>query len=65
LGAEIFGLIVFIAFGAWWVVALPRSVIRFYEWFHRGAVKLPSPRVVRVIGAVWNTAARVAFEVIE
>ena len=41
------------AFGIWWM-ALPRSVIAFYAWFHRGRVKLPSPSGVRIAGAIWT-----------
>ena len=41
-----------IAFGLWWIL-LPNSVIRFYTWFHRGELKLPAVRGVRLAGAIW------------
>jgi hypothetical protein len=36
-------------FALWWIL-FPRSVIRFYTWFHRGRPELPSPKVIRWIG---------------
>jgi len=45
-----FGL--FLAFGLWWIF-FPQSVIRFYQWFHRGAVKMPNKSGVRLSGVVW------------
>jgi hypothetical protein len=47
----------FSSFGLWWAIA-PRSVIRFYAWFHqrrlkRKPVPMPSLLVVRISGIVW------------
>jgi succinate-acetate transporter protein len=50
--SEALAIAVFVSFGLWWVVA-PVSVIRFYNWFHRGLPRQPKPTVVRVIGALW------------
>jgi hypothetical protein len=36
----------------WWGT-FPVCVIRSYRWLHGGAVKLPSPRAVRVLGCAW------------
>ena len=52
--SDIAGLIAFAAFGLWWI-AFPRSVIRFYSWFHRGRIRLPRAAVVRVAGALYVT----------
>jgi hypothetical protein len=52
LGIALFG-----GFGLWLVVA-PRSVAAFYNWFHRGKVKMPRPGVIRVIGAAWIEVCR-------
>jgi hypothetical protein len=41
-----------IAFGLWFIL-FPRSVIRFYTWFHRGRVKMPEPFGVRLAGGIW------------
>jgi hypothetical protein len=41
-----------LAFGVWWIV-FPRSVIRFYTWFHRGRVAMPRPIGVRLAGFLW------------
>jgi hypothetical protein len=38
---------------ALWLILFPGSVIRFYTWFHRGRVELPSPGVIRWIGFGW------------
>jgi hypothetical protein len=46
------GSILAFAFGLWFVL-LPRSVIRFYTWFHGGSVKLPPPSGVRLAGGIW------------
>ena len=46
------GLIVFVGFGLWWVL-FPISVIRFYEWFHRGKASIPKPSIVRTAGVLW------------
>jgi hypothetical protein len=45
-------LAVFGGFGIWWVIA-PSSVIRFYEWFHRGALPGAKPKQVRLAGLFW------------
>jgi hypothetical protein len=49
-----------IAFGVWWI-AFPVSVVRFYQWFHGGAVKVPSPRIVRVLGGAWLLLVGIVF----
>ena len=36
-----------------WMVAFPGSFIRFYTWFHRGTVRLPEGRVIRLMGVLW------------
>ena len=36
-----------------WLLGFPNSVIRLHTWFHSGKVKMPSPLVIRIIGAVW------------
>jgi hypothetical protein len=46
------GTLAFAAFGAWWIV-LPRSVIRFYGWFHRGRLRAPSTVGIQIVGAFW------------
>ena len=40
-----------VSFGVWFVL-FPRSVIAFYDWFHRGKVVLPNPSVVRLVGTL-------------
>jgi hypothetical protein len=40
-------------FGLWWTF-FPKSVIKFYFWFHNGRVKMPKPIVIRVIGIFWT-----------
>jgi hypothetical protein len=40
------------AFGAWWII-FPRSVTRFYAWFHGGRVKIPSTLGIRMVGTLW------------
>ena len=50
--SDVVGASPFIAFGLWWLL-LPRSVVRFYAWFHRGKVRAPSIPAVRVLGALW------------
>ncbi len=42
----------FASFGLWWVI-LPQSVIRLYDRFHGGRVRLPSPFAIRCIGIGW------------
>ena len=48
----------FVAFGCWWLF-LPRSVVRFYKWFHgrrveeRWAKNPPSTSIVRLVGLFW------------
>jgi hypothetical protein len=41
-----------LVFGLWWLV-LPRSVVSFYGWFHKGRVKMPATFVVRLVGVFW------------
>ena len=50
--SDLLAAIVAVSFGLWWIV-LPATVIRFYTWFHRGAVRLPDTIGVRVAGALW------------
>jgi hypothetical protein len=53
---SVFGLM--LAFGIWWLV-LPKCVIRFYCWFHKGwfknhsGIKMPTLLGVRLCGALW------------
>ena len=55
------GWIASMGFGLWWV-AFPRSVIRFYSWFHRGRTSMPSrPSGVRLAGALWVTLVVVVW----
>jgi succinate-acetate transporter protein len=49
---DVVGASLFIAFGLWWLL-LPRSVVRFYAWLHRGKVRGPRIPAVRVLGALW------------
>jgi hypothetical protein len=46
------GLTLFVGFGLWWVL-FPNSVIRFYQWLHRGKVSVRKPLMIRVLGVVW------------
>jgi hypothetical protein len=41
-------------FGVWFL-AFPRSVIRFYTWFHRGKIAMPRTGGVMIAGAIWVT----------
>jgi succinate-acetate transporter protein len=50
--SDIFGFTLFVSFGLWWAV-FPRSVVRFYTWFHKGKMKMPRLAAIRVIGAAW------------
>ena len=50
--SDVVGAGLFIVFGLWWLV-LPRSVVRFYAWFHRGRWREPRIPAVRVLGALW------------
>ena len=43
---------VFVGLGVWWLV-FPRSVIRFYTWFHKGAVTMPGTFGIRLLGGLW------------
>ncbi len=49
---DYFGFGVAFIFGIW-LLLFPRSVVRFYSWFHRGAVKMPQTFGVRLSGAFW------------
>jgi succinate-acetate transporter protein len=49
---DYFGLIVFAAFGLWWVL-FPKSVVGFYRLFQKGKISSPKPVAIRVVGAVW------------
>ena len=50
--SDIGAIALFGGFGLWWVL-LPDSVVRFYRWFHRGQVKMPTPLIIRFIGIAW------------
>ena len=50
--SDIIGFVLFASFGLWWLL-LPRSVVRFYAWFHRGRYKPSALGVYRVVGALW------------
>jgi hypothetical protein len=47
------GIAMFGGFGLWWVL-FPKSVIRFYTWFHRGRISLAGTRewMIRLIGGL-------------
>jgi succinate-acetate transporter protein len=49
---DIVGMALFGSFGLWWAL-FPNATIRFYRWFHRGKVQIPSPRAIRFIGVGW------------
>jgi len=36
-----------------WFIAHPRSVIHAYKRFHGPELRMPSDRVVRVVGGTW------------
>jgi len=48
------GIAFFGGFGLWWVL-FPKSVIRFYTWFHRGRISLAGTEEwkIRLIGGLW------------
>jgi len=54
------GMTFFLIFGGWWLF-VPRSVVRFYSWFHGEKLKEkwgrnpPSTFVVRLVGLLWIT----------
>ena len=50
--SDVLAIVLFGGFGLWWVF-FPVAVIRFYSWFHRERVQLPSPAVVRFMGVGW------------
>jgi hypothetical protein len=50
--SDIVAIAFFASFGLWWVI-LPQSVIRFYDRFHGGRVRLPSPFAIRCMGVGW------------
>ena len=51
--SDTISLILFVALGAWWLIA-PRSVIRFYTWFHGKHLRVhPKPLGVRIAGFLW------------
>ena len=50
--SDVAGVALFGGFGLWWVL-LPDSVVRFYSWFHRGRVKMPTALAIRFIGIGW------------
>jgi tellurite resistance protein TehA-like permease len=49
---DILAFVLFAGFGLWLAI-LPKTVIRFYTWFHKGRFPMPRPTVIRVIGACW------------
>ena len=50
---DLFALMLFGSFGAWWFIA-PRSVLRFYAWFHsKPELATKNPIQVRIAGLVW------------
>jgi hypothetical protein len=46
------GLAMAVSFGLWWLIA-PSSVLRFYNWFHRGRVQMPKTSAIRFMGLIW------------
>ena len=50
--SDYIGFVAALSFGLWWLIA-PRSVIAFYNRFHRGTVAMPKPIGVRIAGAFW------------
>jgi hypothetical protein len=50
--SDVIGFVLFASFGLW-LLLMPRSVARFYTWFHRGRYALPTLGGYRVIGAFW------------
>jgi len=46
--------------GVWWLL-LPRTVIRFYEWFSRGRASMGKPGQVRIAGLFWLALLLVVF----
>ena len=50
--ADIAGPALLASFELWWVI-FPRRVIRFYDRFHGGRVRLPSTFARRCIGIGW------------
>ncbi len=50
--SDYFGLAMCIGFGLWWSF-FPKSVIRFYTWFHRQSVRMPRASVIRILGILW------------
>ena len=46
------GTVTFAGFGVWLVLA-PRSVIRFYSWFHGDRFRAPTILGVRIVGGLW------------
>lgn len=49
---DVLGLLLFVGFGVWWLL-FPKSVIKFYGWFHRSKVKLPTAAIIRILGIIW------------
>jgi len=46
---NVIGYLIFMGLGLWLVI-IPESVIKFYSWFHKNQMKLPSLKVIRIIG---------------
>ena len=44
--------LIFSCFGLW-LLLFPQSAIAFYTWFHKGHVKMPTSRGVRIAGFIW------------
>jgi hypothetical protein len=49
---DVVGFAGFGLFGVWWLL-FPKTVLRFYKWFHRGKARMPGPSGVRIAGALW------------
>jgi hypothetical protein len=61
--SDVIALVLLISFGIWWVCA-PRSVIRFYSWFHGGKVRVAKPngiRIIRISGLLWIALVIIVF----
>lgn len=52
-----------LGFGLWWLV-FPKSVIKFYTWFHRGEAKMPGTFGIRIAGMLWIVLVSVVEAVV-
>jgi hypothetical protein len=57
---DVIGFVAFGSFGVWWLLS-PRTVLRFYGWFHRGRARMPGPAGVRIAGVLWLAIIAVVF----